>query len=101
MSISQIGKELLIEMNLETLKALLDISNRNKLFIEILNELKQANNIEFISYQAFKTSEGVIPLIKIAKNSKFEDIKHVKVFIGAQHNKYNGLFSIIKFFQLL
>ena len=88
-------------MNLETLKALLDISNRNKLYTEILNELEQVNNLDFISYQAFETSEGIIPLIKIAKNSKFEDIRHVKVFIGAQHNDYNGLFSILKFLQLL
>ena len=55
-------------MNLETLKALLDISNRNKLYTEILNELEQVNNLDFISYQAFETSEGIIPLIKIAKN---------------------------------
>ena len=88
-------------MNLETLKALLDISNRNLLYNKILNELKQVKSLDFVSYQALETSEGIIPLIKIAKNSKFEDIKHVKVFVGAQHNEYNGLFSILKFFQLL
>ncbi len=88
-------------MKLETLKALLDISNRNILYNEILNELELVNNVDYVNYQKFKISEGIIPLIKIADNSKFEEIKHVKIFIGAQHNEYNGLFSILKFFQLL
>ncbi|MFW9990303.1 MAG: hypothetical protein ACFFC3_16805, partial [Candidatus Odinarchaeota archaeon] len=88
-------------MKLETLKALLNISNRNVLYAEILSELELVNNIDYVSYQTFKISEGIIPLVKIADNSKFEKIKHVKIFIGAQHNEYNGLFSILKFLQLL
>ena len=88
-------------MKLNTLKALLDISNRNILYAEILKELELVNNLDYVSYQTFKISEGIIPLIKITDNSKFEEIKHVKIFIGAQHNEYNGLFSILKFFQLL
>ncbi|MFX1308999.1 MAG: hypothetical protein ACFE8C_04815 [Promethearchaeota archaeon] len=88
-------------MNIDTLKALLDIDHRTFLYNNILNELEQVKSLDFVSYQAFETSEGIIPLIKIDKNSAFEDIKHVKLFVGAQHNEYNGLFSILKFFQLL
>ncbi|MFX1366185.1 MAG: hypothetical protein ACFFCE_05180 [Promethearchaeota archaeon] len=88
-------------MKIETLIALLDIQNRHKLFNKILKELERTRNIDYVSFQTFETTEGIIPLLKIAKNSKIEDIKHVKVFIGAQHNEYNGLFSILKFFQLI
>lgn len=99
--ISQIGVKLSIEMDLETLKSLLDISNRDLLYNKILTELEQVKNLDFISYQNYKTAEGIIPLIKISNNSKIDDIKHVKIFVGAQHNEYNGLFSIFEFFKLL
>ncbi len=88
-------------MNHDTLKALLDISNRRLLYIKILNELEKVKNLEFTFYKTFEISEGIIPLVKIANNSKIDEIKHVKVFIGAQHNEYNGLFSILKFFRYL
>ncbi|MFX1503498.1 MAG: hypothetical protein ACFFDH_21220 [Promethearchaeota archaeon] len=88
-------------MNLDRLKTLLDISNRNNLFTQILNELEQVKDLDFINYRTFKISDGIIPLIEIADNSEFEDIRHVKLFIGAQHNEYNGLFSILKFFKLV
>ncbi|MFX1390222.1 MAG: hypothetical protein ACFE9Z_09190 [Promethearchaeota archaeon] len=88
-------------MEIEILKALLNISNRKYLFTKILTELETVNNLNFISYDIKKTSEGIIPLIKVAKNSEVDEIKHIKVFIGAQHNEYNGLFSIIKFFNLI
>ncbi|MFX0104139.1 MAG: hypothetical protein ACFE75_01455, partial [Candidatus Hodarchaeota archaeon] len=88
-------------MNLETLKALLDISNRNLLYNKIFNELEKINNLDFINYQTYETSEGKIPFIRITNDSKFGEIKHVKIFVGAQHNEYNGLFSILEFFKLI
>ncbi|MFX0038090.1 MAG: hypothetical protein ACFFCY_05705 [Promethearchaeota archaeon] len=88
-------------MNLETLKALLDISNRINLYKRILNELENVKDLDYTSYHAYKSSEGIIPLIKIAKSSKIDEINHVKIFIGAQHNEYNGLFSILEFFKVL
>jgi hypothetical protein len=88
-------------MNLDTLKTLLDISNRNFFFTQILNELELVKDLDFINYRTFKISDGIIPLIQVTDNSEFKDIKHVKLFIGAQHNEYNGLFSILKFFKLV
>ncbi|MFX0135105.1 MAG: hypothetical protein ACFFDN_15795 [Candidatus Hodarchaeota archaeon] len=88
-------------MNLDTLKALLDTSNRNKLYIEILNELENVRNLDYINYQTYETSEGTIPLIRIAKETKLDEVKHIKIFVGAQHNEYNGLFSILEFFKLI
>lgn len=88
-------------MNLETLEALIDISNRHILFKKILNKLVQVKNLDYTSYHIYKSSEGIIPLITVAKNSKIDEIKYVKIFIGAQHNEYNGLFSILKFFKLI
>ncbi|MFX0022382.1 MAG: hypothetical protein ACFE9S_08640 [Candidatus Hermodarchaeota archaeon] len=88
-------------MNLETLKALLDISNREKLYKKILDELELINNFNFTSYETYGSSKNIIPVIKIANNSKLADYNHVKIFVGAQHNEYNGLFGILKFFKLI
>ncbi|MFW9999812.1 MAG: hypothetical protein ACFE9Q_03995 [Candidatus Hodarchaeota archaeon] len=88
-------------MNAETLKSLLDISKRYNLYTKILKELDIVRNLEYTSYRIYNTSEGIIPLIKIAKNSNFDELKHIKIFIGAQQNEYNGLFSILKFFKLI
>ncbi|MFX1355308.1 MAG: hypothetical protein ACFFGP_15245 [Promethearchaeota archaeon] len=88
-------------MDLETLKALLDISNRTNLYKKILNELEQVKDLDYTSYHIYNSSEGIIPLIKVTKNSEIDEIKHVKIFIGAQHNEYNGLFSILEFFKLI
>ncbi|MFW9820107.1 MAG: hypothetical protein ACFFE5_10910 [Candidatus Thorarchaeota archaeon] len=88
-------------MNLETLKALLDISNREILYKKILKELELVKKLNNTSYQIYQRSEITIPVIKIAKNSILDECNHVKIFIGAQHNEYNGLFSMMKFFKLL
>jgi hypothetical protein len=88
-------------MNIERLKALLDISNRKNLYKKILSELELVNQLNHVSYQIHQRSEIKIPVIKIANNSKINECNHVKVFVGAQHNEYNGLFSILKFFKLL
>ncbi|MFW9900196.1 MAG: hypothetical protein ACFFDY_02780 [Candidatus Thorarchaeota archaeon] len=91
----------MIDMNLDTLKLLLDVSCRSQLFAKILNELEKVKKINFIDYQAHEISDGIIPTVKIAKNSKLDEISHVKVFIGAQHNEYNGLFGILEFLRLI
>ncbi len=88
-------------MNLDTLKALLDISHRNQLYSKILKELEKVKNLDFTIYQTYETSEGIIPFINIADNSKLDEIRYVKVFIGSQHNEYNGLFSMLRFYRLL
>ncbi len=88
-------------MNLETLKSLLDISKREILYKKILNELELVKKLNYVSYQIYQHSDITIPVIKIASISKFDDCNHVKIFIGAQHNEYNGLFSMLKFFKLL
>lgn len=88
-------------MNLGTLKALLDISNRKFMYNKILGELEKVDDLNYTTYQTYEISEEIIPLIKVANNSKLDEVRHVKVFIGAQHNEYNGLFSILRFFRLL
>ena len=88
-------------MKLNTLKALLDISNRQRLYNCILDDLNAVGDLKFTTFETYEISGGIIPIIKIAPNSKSQGIKHVKVFVGAQHNEYNGLFSILEFFKLL
>ena len=85
----------------ELLRNLLDIDNRLKLFNEVLRELKKFTSSKNIDYSEFKTSEGQIPIIKISQSSSHEEIKHVKMFVGAQHNEYNGLFGIIEFLNMI
>ncbi len=54
-------------MNLETLKALLDIPNRDILFTEILSKLEKVKSLDYTNYQIYETSERMIPIIRIAK----------------------------------
>ena len=88
-------------MKQKTLKALLDISNRQGLYNCILDDLKAVQDLKFTTLETYEISDGKIPIIKIAPNSKPQGFKHVKVFVGAQHNEYNGLFGILEFFKLL
>ncbi|MFX1488412.1 MAG: hypothetical protein ACFFBI_04650 [Promethearchaeota archaeon] len=88
-------------INKELLKELLDINNRHKLFEKILVKLKSFSSSEKIDYFEFQTSEGKIPIIKIGQSSDLDDVKYVKVFVGAQHNEYNGLFGVLEFLNLL
>jgi len=88
-------------INKELLRELLNINNRQALFDKILKKLKSFSTSECINYFEFQTSEGKIPIIKIAQSSDPKEIKYVKVFIGAQHNEYNGLFGIIEFLNLI
>ncbi|MGB5912648.1 MAG: hypothetical protein WBH31_15755 [Promethearchaeia archaeon] len=86
--------------NLE-LKKLMDLAKRKKLFLEILKKFKLFNNLNNIYYRAYEIPEGLIPVIFISNSPDFRAVKYVKVFIAAQHNEYNGLFGILKFFQEL
>ena len=88
-------------MKLETLKDLLNISKRQKLFEKILDFLEQLNNINDIVYEIFNISEGTIPIIYIGKNFDVDKVKYVKIFVGAQHNEYNGLFGILEFLKMV
>ncbi len=83
------------------LKEILSLRNRNVLFEKLLKKLKKFAESEHISYDGFKTPEGTIPIVIIAKSLIPKDIKYVKFFIGAQHNEYNGLFGIIEFLNLI
>jgi hypothetical protein len=85
----------------DLLKQLLDISNRETLYKKILKKLKSFANLEHTNYFEFETSEGIIPIVLMGKSSIVEEIKYVKVFTGAQHNEYNGLFGIIQFLNLV
>ena len=88
-------------MELETLKHILDAENRDVLFDKILDKLREIGNLEFVKYEVFETSEGRIPVITITKLSDLSEVKYVKVFVGAQHNEYNGLFGILKFLTMI
>ncbi|MFX1315570.1 MAG: hypothetical protein ACFE9T_06865 [Promethearchaeota archaeon] len=88
-------------MNLETLKSLLNISKREVVYNNILNKLRSFNNLEYIQYEEYEISEGIIPVLTIAKKLDINKIENVKLFIGAQHNEYNGLFGMLEFLKLL
>jgi hypothetical protein len=85
----------------EILRQLLDINNRETLYEKLLKKLKKFANLEYTNYVEFKTSEGTIPIVLMGKSSIAEDVEYVKVFTGAQHNEYNGLFGIIEFLNLV
>ena len=86
-------------MNLRTLKQLLDVKNRQELYLEILDFLDSLNDIETINCQIHQTSEGKIPIVSISNLSHEDEIESVKLFVGAQHNEYNGLFGILEFLK--
>ncbi|MFW9940194.1 MAG: hypothetical protein ACFFFT_04085 [Candidatus Thorarchaeota archaeon] len=83
--------------NKEILTRLLDLPNREILYEEILNKLKSFSRLNYIHYNDYETAEGKIPVIIIAKSLNPEETGYVKVFTGAQHNEYSGLFGIIEF----
>jgi len=87
-------------MKIDTLKNLLEIDKRQELYEQLLNQFKRFEKLPFVSYKTLDTSEGLIPSLKISNHQK-DDLKFVKIFIGAQHNEYNGLFGILEFFQKL
>jgi len=88
-------------MKIETLKILMNIRKRHNLFYDLLNQFKKYQLMENINYNQFETEEGPIPVITITKTKDIDEVKYVKLFIGAQHNEYNGLFGILEFFNRL
>jgi len=88
-------------MKPDTLQKILDPNERKKLFSDIIEELKELDKFDYISYRSFDTKEGMIPAIFIAKSLEPQDVKHVKMFIGAQHNEYNGLFGILRYLRMI
>lgn len=88
-------------INKKYLKKLLDLSKRNILFDKILKKLRNYADLENIYYHEFNTSEGRIPILTLAKSLKPAEIRYIKIFVGAQHNEFNGLFGIIEFLNLI
>ncbi len=88
-------------MEIETLKGLLDTANRQQLFEEILKQLKEFGNSDYAKYDVFETPEGPIPVVRLSKSIETRNVKNVKVFVGAQHNEYNGLFGMIEFLKVI
>ncbi|MHA2008898.1 MAG: hypothetical protein ACXABO_12405 [Promethearchaeota archaeon] len=86
-------------MNKELLKEFLDLPNRDRLFGKILNKLRNYCSDENVSYYEFESFEGKIPIIIIDRLQSFDDIKYVKMYIGAQHNEYTGLLGILEFLR--
>ncbi|MFX1455143.1 MAG: hypothetical protein ACFFDB_07175 [Promethearchaeota archaeon] len=78
------------------LMELMDLSNRHVLFEKLLLTLKGFASLDKINYYEYTTSEGKIPIVIIADSPNDFDIKYVKLFVGAQHNEYNGLFGMIE-----
>ena len=88
-------------MELETLKHLLNLEKREVLFDKVFDELRESGKLNYVKFEAFETSEGSIPVISITKSSDPREVKFLKVFVGAQHNEYNGLFGMLKFLKLI
>ncbi len=88
-------------MDIEILKHLLNVKKREVLFDKIFDELKEFSNSNYVKFDTFETSEGTIPVVSITKNLDPKEVKFVKVFVGAQHNEYNGLFGILNFLKLI
>jgi hypothetical protein len=87
-----------IKMEIERLKSLLDINNRSTLFYTLLKKFESFSQLENVEYKQFKTSEGDLPCI-LCRNEDFSNVKYLKVYVGAQHNEYNGLFGTIRYFE--
>jgi len=88
-------------MNLNALKSLLDIKERKNLYNEILDSLRELKVAKYFIYKEIETSEGIVPFVYVTKEFDINRINSVKVFVGAQHNEYNGLFGILEFLSLL
>lgn len=80
---------------------LLDLNSRINLYEDILNILKNHAIKRKFHYVELETSEGRIPVIMISKSLNPDDVKYVKIFLGAQHNEYNGLFGILEFLTMV
>lgn len=88
-------------MDIKTLNGLLNVQDRRSLFDEIRERLNKLEPQENFSVTEYETSDNVIPCVKVAKNLNQDEFSRIKVFIGAQHNEYNGLFGILEFLEHL
>ncbi|MBN1800934.1 MAG: hypothetical protein JW891_05465 [Candidatus Lokiarchaeota archaeon] len=88
-------------MNVSTLEKLLDTSKRKDLFDEILNKLQDLDGTNGFTCELHKISEGTIPVVYFNKQHNTNEVQSLKIFIGAQHNEYNGLFGILNVLDLL
>ncbi|TFG30725.1 MAG: hypothetical protein EU532_00090 [Promethearchaeota archaeon] len=88
-------------IEIETLKLLLELEKRRILFDKIIDKLRIYSTLKYINLVLFETSEGSIPVITISKHLDINEVTYVKVFVGAQHNEYNGLFGILNFLTLI
>ncbi|MFX1558243.1 MAG: hypothetical protein ACFFC9_13395, partial [Promethearchaeota archaeon] len=88
-------------MNMETLKDLLIIQKRQKIYERILTFLRELNNLDKFDYEEYKTLEGIIPVVYFNKSISISEAKSIKIFVGAQHNEYNGLFGILNFLKIV
>ena len=86
---------------MESLKDLLNIRKRQKIYERILNFLRELNNLDKFDYEEHKTLEGIIPVVYFNKSISISQAKCIKIFVGAQHNEFNGLFGILKFLKLV
>jgi len=86
-------------VNREILEGLLDLNRRKELYKKILDFCRDFGNNNDIQYKEFKIKDGIFPTIIINSELNLEDINCVKIFIGAQHNEYNGLFGILRFLK--
>ena len=88
-------------MKASDLRDFLDISKRTELFERIVEKFERFGKIDHLSFRLYKMLEGSIPVITIGEKAQIQDVKYVKVFIGAQHNEFNGLFGIIEYLEML
>ena len=65
-------------MELSTLKSLLDPKEREDLYLKILNKLEEIGKYEYFTYQKFKISEGVIPVVSVGKTSDLNEPTRIK-----------------------
>ena len=86
-------------MDVKTLKKLIDLPARNEFFTEILEFIESLDQLDYIYSKIHEIPEGKIPIIHVKKSMDFNEVKYVKLFVGAQHNEYNGLFGILELFQ--
>ena len=86
-------------MDIEFLQRLMDPSKRKEIYKEIINFFQSLDKFDDIHYKGFQISEGTLPMVEISKVQEIDQINSVKIFMGAQHNEYNGLFGIMEFLE--
>ncbi|MFX1277467.1 MAG: hypothetical protein ACFFAT_20810 [Promethearchaeota archaeon] len=81
------------------LKQILDIINREDFFNSLLEFFESLNHLEHVTCVIHSIPDGKIPIIYVNKNNSINQAKYVKLFVGTQHNEYNGLFGILELFK--